>query len=80
LIKHPHFTPENHSWDAVLENPPRHFVPSSQEAYVEILKVLEREAEDTVSIVAVGPLTNVAKAAEHDPKIFSKGTGIFGLC
>jgi inosine-uridine nucleoside N-ribohydrolase len=75
LIKHPHFTPENHSWDAVFGNPPRHFVPSSQEAFVEILRVLEREPQDTVSIVAVGPLTNVAKAAEHDPKIFSKSKG-----
>jgi inosine-uridine nucleoside N-ribohydrolase len=50
-------------------------VPSSQEAFVEILRVLEREPQDTVSIVAVGPLTNVAKAAEHDPKIFSKSKG-----
>ena len=71
--KHPHFTPKNHSWDDILDNPPRHFIPSSEPAYVEILKLLREEPDDSVSIVALGPLTNVARAAEEDPKTFSKG-------
>ena len=34
--------------------------------------MLKNEPEDNVSIVAIGPLTNIAKAAQHDPKTFSK--------
>ena len=79
-MEHPHFTPQNHSWEAVLDNPPRHFIPSSEPAYIEILKLLEKEPEDTVTIVAVGPLTNVAKAAQHDAKIFSKGCVFLYVC
>jgi inosine-uridine nucleoside N-ribohydrolase len=56
-----------------LKDPPRHFVPSSEAAYVEILRVLKAEPADSVSIVAVGPLTNVARAAVEDPTTFSRG-------
>ena len=56
-----------------MDNPPRHFIPSSEPAYVEILKLLKEEPENSVSIVALGPLTNIARAAEGDPKTFSKG-------
>ena len=47
----------------MLDDPPRHFVPSLRDAHLEILRVLKEEPEDTVTIVAVGPLTNVAMAA-----------------
>jgi hypothetical protein len=60
----------------VLDDPPRHFVPSSRDAHLEILRVLREEPEDTVTIVAVGPLTNVAMAAIEDPEIFSRGSAL----
>lgn len=49
-------------------------MPSSEAAYVEILRVLKTEPADSVSIVAVGPLTNVARAAVEDPTTFSRGS------
>lgn len=61
----------------MLDNPPQHFVPSPRDAHLEILRVLKEEPQDTVTIVAVGPLTNVAMAATEDPEIFSKGIASF---
>ena len=61
----------------MLDDPPRHFVPSPRDAHLEILRVLKEEPEDTVTIVAVGPLTNVAMAATEDPDTFSKGITSF---
>lgn len=48
-------------------------MPSPRDAHLEILRVLKQEPEDTVTIVAVGPLTNIAMAAMEDPVTFSKG-------
>ena len=48
------------------------FVPSSNPAYLDILQVLKDEDPDSVVIVAIGPLMNLAKAAEHDPHTFSR--------
>ena len=56
-----------------MKDPPRHFIPSPEPAHIEILKLLKEEPENTVSIVAVGPLTNVARAAVEDPVTFSRG-------
>ncbi|KAF8454223.1 Inosine/uridine-preferring nucleoside hydrolase domain-containing protein [Terfezia claveryi] len=74
----PHFTPQD-SWahlfdrEAQLEagetrkrHVPKNFRPSSLPAHREMLRVLREEEEGTVTIVAVGPLTNLALAAEED--------------
>ena len=74
----PHFTPQE-SWahlfdrEAQLEagettarHVPRNFVPSIVPAHREILRVLREEEEGTVTIVALGPLTNLGLAAEED--------------
>ncbi|KAF5096531.1 hypothetical protein D0Z03_001602 [Geotrichum reessii] len=48
------------------------FVPSATPSYDEILRVLQEEPEDTVTIVALGPLMNVARAAAADPTTFAR--------
>jgi inosine-uridine nucleoside N-ribohydrolase len=46
------------------------FTPSKLVAHREILRVLRENEPDTITIVAIGPLTNLAIAAAEDPETF----------
>ncbi|PYI19383.1 nucleoside hydrolase [Aspergillus japonicus CBS 114.51] len=81
---HPHLSPQE-TWEHLFDpsndandiepvptgdSANRLFVPSKRPAHEEILRVLRENDPDTVTIVAVGPLTNLAIASANDPETF----------
>lgn len=76
---HPHLTPAE-TWRSLFDRNsegtvdpstfPPFFTPSKAPSHKEILRILKEEPADTVTILAVGPLTNVALAAAEDPETF----------
>jgi len=46
------------------------FTPSILPAYKQILKTLKEHDADTITIVAIGPMTNLALAAAEDAETF----------
>ncbi|KAE8348070.1 Inosine/uridine-preferring nucleoside hydrolase domain-containing protein [Aspergillus coremiiformis] len=81
---HPHLTPKE-TWEHLFDssadpvevepvptgNPSRpSFIPSKRRAHEEILRVLRENDAATVTLVAVGPLTNLALASAADPETF----------
>ena len=55
-----------------LRNKDALFTPSKNEGSQEILRLLRENEPDSITIVAIGPLTNLALAAAADPETFLK--------
>ena len=52
------------------------FTPSQKPSHLEILRILDENPPDTITIVAIGPLTNVALAASHSPKTLMRAKSV----
>ncbi|KAL9109347.1 MAG: hypothetical protein Q9227_005977 [Pyrenula ochraceoflavens] len=84
---HPHLSPGD-TWKRLFEKPPQDtevsgtgpvvsveghsFRPSLEPAHREILRILKENEADTITIVAIGPMTNLALAASEDTETFLK--------
>ncbi|KAL9044499.1 MAG: hypothetical protein Q9214_002365 [Letrouitia sp. 1 TL-2023] len=52
------------------------FTPSSSESHLEMLRILDENPPDTITIIAIGPLTTVAMAAAYSPEIFMRARAV----
>ncbi|MCJ1338211.1 hypothetical protein MMC09_003497 [Bachmanniomyces sp. S44760] len=52
------------------------FTPSQKPSHLEILRLLDENPPDTISIIAIGPLTNLALAAAESPQTLLKAKSI----
>lgn len=48
----------------------QNFTPSLEPSHKEILRLLREHEQDTITLIAIGPLTNFAMAAAEDPETF----------
>ncbi|KAF2221147.1 putative nucleoside hydrolase [Elsinoe ampelina] len=62
--------PEDAAARSELSDKDQLFRPSKIPAHKEILRLLKENAQDEITIVAVGPMTNLALAAAEDPVTF----------
>ncbi|KAI9874112.1 MAG: hypothetical protein M1830_010180 [Pleopsidium flavum] len=56
--------------DNDLASPCPFFTPSQTPAHQEMLRLLRENPPDTITIIAIGPLTNLAIAASSEPETF----------
>lgn len=61
---------------ADIESPSSLFRASNHPSHLEILKILEDNPADTIDVIAIGPLTNLALAASHDPQTFLRAKSV----